>query len=136
MLDIFGPNKKTKKKRRGAVLVEEQPRDVKKLKVAKKLHPTTWTEEEDAVLLDGVEKHGLDWNKIKAESGNRLDKRKAYALGDHLNDRHPDKLRELKGTKMWAEECCLRWTEVGLVNGRQAHSNNFCTFIIVTSSES
>ncbi|GMH55245.1 hypothetical protein TrLO_g5103 [Triparma laevis f. longispina] len=95
LFDALGPSKKTKKKRRGAVLVEEQPRDVKKVKSAIKVQRREWTVEESTALLDGVEKHGRDWNKIKAESGDRLGKRSAYSLYLQLYQHYPDKNREL-----------------------------------------
>ena len=41
----------------------------------KKLHnPRAWMLEEETALLEGVERHGLDFDKIKAESGARLGK--------------------------------------------------------------
>lgn len=90
-------------KKRATTLVDDQPRDVKRANNwTGGRRP--WTEEEKAALMDGVEKHGLDFDRIKAESVNRLGKRSAGALEEHLRRHHPDKL---KGPK---EPRCIAWT--------------------------
>ncbi|GMH60696.1 hypothetical protein TrLO_g903 [Triparma laevis f. longispina] len=112
-VDALGPKKKKKKKRKGAVLVEEQPRNAKKMKSANKSHPTTWIEDETATLLEGVKKHGLDFERIQVREWSSAWPRVEVSL---INGRKahskivcavitPDKLRELKPpSNVWTEE--------------------------------
>ncbi|GMH78992.1 hypothetical protein TL16_g08000 [Triparma laevis f. inornata] len=64
------------RKRKGATQVEEETRNVKKVKstlpTAKTGCGFPWTAEEDAALVEAVDEHGLDWGRIKAEYGARL----------------------------------------------------------------
>ncbi|GMH93663.1 hypothetical protein TL16_g12692 [Triparma laevis f. inornata] len=68
------------KTRKAATEVEEQPRNVKKVKTAlpkgkKKGNGFIWTADEDAALVEAVDEYGLEFGRIKAEAGARL--------GDH-----------------------------------------------------
>ncbi|GMI10465.1 hypothetical protein TrLO_g8344 [Triparma laevis f. longispina] len=85
-----------KKKRKAAAQVEDQPRKVKKVKTGEIKKKPRWTPEENAALLEGVNEYGLDFDRIKAEAGTRLVRRKARALYDRFVERHPDRFRELR----------------------------------------
>ena len=79
--------------------------------------------QEKAALLSGVEKHGRDWEKIKASSGDRLAKRSKIALQQHLRDHHPDKykeLREPKRTDLWTEE-----EDAALLEGAEKYGHDW-----------
>ncbi|GMH62616.1 hypothetical protein TL16_g03515 [Triparma laevis f. inornata] len=82
------------KKRKAAAQVEEQPRNVIKVKTAspktRTPRPTDWTADEEAALLEAVNEHGLDFDRIKAEYDARLGGRKAKTLYDNF-------LRRLRG---------------------------------------
>ncbi|GMH81916.1 hypothetical protein TL16_g09088 [Triparma laevis f. inornata] len=88
------------KKRKAATLVEEQHRDVKKEKRASpKGHWNgrgfSWTADEDTALVEGVDEHGLEWDRIKADAGARLGDRTVSALENHFRECHPETFREL-----------------------------------------
>ena len=84
------------KKRQTAAQVEEQPRNVKKVKTAlpkgKKVGGRfVWTADENAALLELVDEYGLDFDRIKTEAGARLGGRKAKAIENHFRNHHPDR---------------------------------------------
>ncbi|GMH75046.1 hypothetical protein TrLO_g8799 [Triparma laevis f. longispina] len=87
-----------------------------------------WTSEETATLLEGVEKYRLDFERIMAESGDRLGKRKASSLYRYLYKHHPDKVRELrKGTPKW-NGTGFPWTaeeDAALLEGVEKHGLDF-----------
>ncbi|GMH88156.1 hypothetical protein TL16_g11073 [Triparma laevis f. inornata] len=88
-----------------------------------KTHPNSWTKEEKAALLSGVEKHGRDWEKIKASNGDRLAKRSKIALQQHLRDHHPDKYKELREpmrTDLWTEE-----EDAALLEGAEKYGHDW-----------
>ncbi|GMH47738.1 hypothetical protein TrLO_g6149 [Triparma laevis f. longispina] len=98
------------KKRKSASQVEEQLRNVKKAKSAFGGRGFVWSADENAALVEGVNSHGLDFDRIKAEAGARLLGRKVRALSQHFRQVHPDKFRELrevtptKQTNLWTDE--------------------------------
>ncbi|GMH60944.1 hypothetical protein TrLO_g13650 [Triparma laevis f. longispina] len=72
---------RSRKKRKAVTQVEEQPRNVKKVKTAlpkgkKKGNGFIWTADEDAALVEAVDEYGLDFDRIKAEAGACLGDRK------------------------------------------------------------
>ncbi|GMH56616.1 hypothetical protein TL16_g09563 [Triparma laevis f. inornata] len=128
---------------KAAAQVEEQPRDVKKVKSVLPEMKTSngyfaWTAEEEAALVEAVDEYGLDFGRIKAEAGARLGDRKAKALEKHFRDHHPGKFMELRaanpldksgGKLIWTNE-----EDEALKRGRRKHGNDW-EKIIGTESE-
>lgn len=73
----------------------------------------TLTAEEEAALVEAVDEHSLDFDRIKAEAGARFGDRSVDALYDHFRQRHPDRYEELRGPTpiKWTakEEAALKW---------------------------
>ncbi|GMH65422.1 hypothetical protein TrLO_g12714 [Triparma laevis f. longispina] len=96
--DDFYPHRKWRKdcisgKKRNNVT------DSKKAKVSNLLlrgRKDLWTAEEDEALLEGINKYNFDWDRIKAEAGDRFGDRTAKALNDHFRKYYPDKFEELR----------------------------------------
>ena len=74
-----------------------------------------WTEEEEAALAEWLDKHGLDFDRIKAEYGALLVNRTIKAIEEHCrqskNNQVKEKHREVKAAKKqyvnvthWTEE--------------------------------
>ena len=126
--DVVNKQPVKSQKRKSTTLVDEQPRDVKRSKKEpRKPHPQAWIAEEDAALLKGVEKHGLDFDQIKAESGARLGKRKTRSLDTYLRLHHPDKFRELRAATP-KKPNALDWTaeeKAALLAGVENHGLDF-----------
>ena len=70
--------------------------DKKKKKKKKGGLSPPWTTEEDTALFEGVDEHGLNFDRIKAEYGARVGRRSANLLYNHFRKRQPDKFKELR----------------------------------------
>ncbi|GMH63800.1 hypothetical protein TL16_g03804 [Triparma laevis f. inornata] len=102
-------SRKRKEMDKAATLVEEQPRNVKKVKrTLSKVNMGAgfaWTADEDSALVEAVDKYGLDFGRIKEEAGARLSDRTVDALRNHFRRSHPDKYGEL------IDANSFRWTK-------------------------
>lgn len=116
---------------KAATQVEKQPRNVIKVKTAL---PKTKTRgdklmaEEDAALLEPVEEHCHDFDRIIAEYGARLGGRKANALYHHFCDHHPKKFRDMREATPRGGGICLGWTaeeDEALKRGRRKHGSDW-----------
>ena len=89
-----------------------------------------WTADEDAALDKGVNEHGLDFDRNKAEAGACFGYRTAQALQEKFREGHPEtfrKLRESNGIKAryinnipWTEE-----EEEDVKRGVEKHGNDW-----------
>ena len=110
----------------------EQPRNVKKVKRAsskgKSQYTGAWTAGEDAALLEGVDEHGLDFGRIKAEAGARLGYRKVRALYAHFKYAHPDKFGQLRAANPSKQNQHATWTKAeneALKRGAKSHGKDW-----------
>lgn len=90
-----------------AHLYANHPSKVKELRVATpSKHTDLWTVEEKTALLEGVEKHGLNFDKMKAHNDPRLSRRNdraSYSLSEGFIRYYPEKYRELMEKKALAK---------------------------------
>ncbi|GMH52665.1 hypothetical protein TL16_g01282 [Triparma laevis f. inornata] len=121
------------KKRQTAAQVEEQPRNVKKVKTAlrkgKKVGGRfVWTADENAALLELVDEYGLDFDRIKTEAGARLGGRKAKAIENNFRNHRPDRYEELRATNPRKSGGYLPWSkeeDEALKRGRLKHGADY-----------
>lgn len=116
-------------KGKATTLVDDQPQDAKRLKVkivkTRKLRPDAWTAKADVALLEAVNSHGLDFERIKSQYGARLGYRKARNIRSHFRQRFPDRFKELNTGAMGRS---IAWTteeDTALLEAIDEHGLDF-----------
>ncbi|GMH61951.1 hypothetical protein TrLO_g9144 [Triparma laevis f. longispina] len=82
-------------------LQDEYPKEFEAIKAASLKNSRSgskypWTDEEDEALVKGVDKHGLNFSRIRSENDSLLSKRTTQALDNHYRRAHPKDFKNLR----------------------------------------